>query len=87
MPIYKYTDINGAINTLIQGTIRFSSPSTFNDPFDVSIQAVFAYDPTTRLDELQQEFQNVVYSETEWPSNNGSKVAQAANTANYRISE
>lgn len=42
--LYKYVDINGTTAILKNGTLLFSSPLYFNDPFDISIQTLFAYD-------------------------------------------
>jgi len=33
-PIYKYVDIAG-LRRLLQGSIRFTQPSAFNDPFEL----------------------------------------------------
>lgn len=53
--IYKYVNLEGATCILRDGTLLFSSPLYFNDPFDISIHTLFKYDfldLETFLDEL-----------------------------------
>ena len=38
-PIYKYVDIAG-LRRLLQGSIRFTQPSAFNDPFELLPEVV-----------------------------------------------
>ena len=45
---YKYTDIEAATANIIHNSFRFSSPKTFNDPFDVQ----FDLHPTFTKEEL-----------------------------------
>lgn len=42
--LFKYVSSETAFEILSKGTLRFSSPLEFNDPFDVSIKALFGYD-------------------------------------------
>src|SRR5690606_23083152 len=83
--IFKYTDLAGAKHILGEGTILFSSPKRLNDPFDVSIQTLFAYDPIETLQELQHEFNNIVCSPDPWPSLNGSETSRAAAFLHERL--
>jgi hypothetical protein len=39
--VYKFLDVDGAIKTLENQTLQFSSPSVFNDPFDCSEQMLY----------------------------------------------
>ncbi|MCH8933596.1 MAG: hypothetical protein IH923_11060, partial [Nitrospinae bacterium] len=41
--IYKYVTANGLINILKTRKLKWSAPKTFNDPFDLQINA-FKYD-------------------------------------------
>lgn len=36
-PLYKYVTVSGLINILETGKLKWSSPKTFNDPFDLQI--------------------------------------------------
>lgn len=47
---YKYTDIEAATANIIHNSFRFSSPKTFNDPFDVQ----FDLHPTFTKEELAE---------------------------------
>jgi hypothetical protein len=44
MNLYKYTDIEGANYILGDGTLLYSNPQDFNDPFDISIQTLWGFD-------------------------------------------
>lgn len=41
---FKYLDIDGAEKVLSDGTLMFTSPTEFNDPFDISIQSLAPFD-------------------------------------------
>lgn len=43
--LYKYVNANGAEKILTTKSFRFSSPLSFNDPFDMQIDDLFPYDP------------------------------------------
>lgn len=64
---FKYSDTEGARFILRDGTLKFSIASKFNDPFDASIQTLFAYDPVEKLSELLQEQINILFSDENYP--------------------
>ena len=41
--LYKYSPIETAIKILKNGTFRYSSPTTFNDPFDIQTELHFPF--------------------------------------------
>lgn len=43
--IYKYTDRDGIIKILQNGTLKFASPQDLNDPFDVYVHDLSTVDP------------------------------------------
>ena len=72
MNLYKYIDVSGATATLRDGTLLFSSPLYFNDPFDISIQTLFGYDPFD-LEAHLDEFIALSISKDPLPTGNGSE--------------
>lgn len=64
---FKYTGVDAARHILKGGTLRFSAASSFNDPFDNRIDAVFGYDLINTLDLLQNEFREILYAEGDVP--------------------
>ena len=46
-PLYKYVDIAG-LKRILQGSIRFTQPSAFNDPFELLPEVVFPVDAAER---------------------------------------
>lgn len=40
-PLYKYVDIAG-LKRILQGSVRFTQPSAFNDPFELLPEVVIA---------------------------------------------
>lgn len=42
--VFKYTDEAGALRILVDGTLKFSTPNSLNDPFDISDVKIFGYD-------------------------------------------
>jgi Protein of unknown function (DUF2971) len=73
---FKYCDIDGARYILRDGTLKFSVASKFNDPFDASIQTLFAYDPIEKLAELQLEQINILLSDEDFPPFSSGKNQQ-----------
>lgn len=71
---FKYVDVKGASSIIKDGTLLFSSPHYFNDPFDISIQTLFGCDPLN-LDGFLDEFVNLVFSNEDLGVPNGSKEA------------
>ncbi len=53
---FKYVTEDSAIKILESSHIKFSSPAELNDPFDMSIDSIFAYDPIEQLHEMEQAF-------------------------------
>ncbi|RZK29274.1 MAG: DUF2971 domain-containing protein, partial [Hymenobacter sp.] len=51
-PIYKYMSISGAIRTLEDGTLKFSCPTEFNDPFDCNMANLKFTKSQSTIDEL-----------------------------------
>lgn len=78
--LFKYVDIVGATAILENGTLLFSSPLYFNDPFDISIQTLFGYDPFD-LEAHLDEFIALSISNEELPQSNGSLQADKFLTA------
>lgn len=68
--LFKYVDIKGAEAILRDGTLLFSSPIYFNDPFDISIQTLFGYD-SFDLEAHLDEFINLSISDEPLPASNG----------------
>ena len=52
---YRYFDIDGALATFKTKTLRWSHPSTFNDPFDCNINVCRTPDPASISDEWNKE--------------------------------
>ena len=46
-PLYKYVDIAG-LKRILQGSVRFTQPSAFNDPFELLPEVVVANDTVER---------------------------------------
>jgi hypothetical protein len=46
-PLYKYVDIAG-LKRILAGSIRFTQPSAFNDPFELLPEIVVPNDATAR---------------------------------------
>ncbi|PIT99092.1 MAG: hypothetical protein COT74_11625 [Bdellovibrionales bacterium CG10_big_fil_rev_8_21_14_0_10_45_34] len=69
--LFKYVDIAGATAILQNGTLLFSSPLYFNDPFDISIQTLFGYDAFD-LEAHLDEFIALSTSDEVLPEGNGS---------------
>lgn len=72
--LFKYVDVIGASAILKDGTLLFSSPLYFNDPFDISIQTLFGYDPFD-LEAHLDEFVALSISDEVLPESNGSLQA------------
>lgn len=60
---FKYSDVDGARFILRDGTLKFSTASSFNDPFDAAIESLFAYDPIEKLAELLREQEEILLSD------------------------
>lgn len=73
--LFKYLDINGAVPTIKNGTLKFTSPTALNDPFDVSIQTLFAYDHLN-LENHMDAFLDLLYSNEKFPPHNGSYLGK-----------
>lgn len=69
-PIFKYVNLHGATEILKNGSLLFSSPLYFNDPFDVSIQTLFGYDPLDLISH-SKAFVDLITSTTDFPETNG----------------
>lgn len=73
--IFKYVDLQGTKAILKNGTLLFSSPTEFNDPFDISIQTLFAYDPFD-FPAMLDEFARLILSDEEFPEANPDRGSQ-----------
>lgn len=73
--LFKYLDVSGVKAVLENGTLLFSSPLYFNDPFDISIQSLFAYDPYD-FDALLDALVTFTASDEALGAGNGSDTAK-----------
>ena len=74
----------GASKILYNSSLRFSSPLVFNDPFDMSLETLFKYDPYDSLNEINGEINQYLDegSYIEVSSNNGlNKIAKICQEA------
>lgn len=71
LKIFKYSPAETIFQILYHGTILFSSPSKFNDPFDISIQAVSPFDFIEKRKESFDPLIEMVLAD-EFPAGNGS---------------
>ena len=81
---FKYTDFIGASKILYNSSLRFSSPLVFNDPFDMSLETLFKYDPYDSSNEINDEFNQYLDegSDIEVSGNNGlNKIAKICQEA------
>jgi hypothetical protein len=67
---YKYTTISTAITTLTNRTLRWSSPTLFNDPFDVQFDLHFEYDRKVVAERVMDEYWKVYSGEKQGEPNN-----------------
>ena len=54
---FKYSDVEGARFMLRDGTLKFSTATKFNDPFDSAIETLFGTRP-----EVERELVKLAYS-------------------------
>lgn len=66
-PFYKYTSASTALAILKSGTVRYSSPLKFNDPFDVQAGLHFDFDLTTLLDKFLDRLHELAAASVEPP--------------------
>jgi hypothetical protein len=64
---YKYLDHKGLVKTLENGTLRFSSPSLFNDPYDMQIDDFSKIEPTDHEEDYLKAVLNFFHRD-EFPS-------------------
>jgi hypothetical protein len=62
---YKYMSAETASRTLDSLELRWSAPSTFNDPFDVQMDLRFDFDRATLGRRIVEEVDRVVFSDQE----------------------
>jgi Protein of unknown function (DUF2971) len=70
MRFFKYVTANTARTILENGTLRWSSPATFNDPFDTQFDLHLEFDDATIFDLVVDEL---------WKINSGQKILEPAN--------
>lgn len=73
--LFKYVKTENAESILRDGTIYFSSPLYFNDPFDISIQTLFAYDPYD-FEKFLDEFVSLSTTAEALPESNGDESTE-----------
>lgn len=75
LKLFKYLNVDGATASLRDGTHLFTSPVYFNDPFDISIQTLFAYDAFD-MEALLDEVVNFAISGKPLPASNGADYSE-----------
>ncbi|WP_413943075.1 DUF2971 domain-containing protein [Bdellovibrio sp. HCB-162] len=73
LKIFKYSPAETIYTILYYGTILFSSPAKFNDPFDISIQSVAPYDFIEKRTDSFDPLIEMILS-NKLPDGNGSEV-------------
>ena len=73
--LFKYLDQVGAEKVLETGTLLFSSPLYFNDPFDISIQSLFGFDHLD-LEKQLDAFVELISSKENLPKPVGSAASK-----------
>ena len=61
---YKYTSAETALKIIESGSVRYSSPRLFNDPFDVQSGLHFDFDIDTLPTKLFERMSSLVMSDT-----------------------
>ena len=57
---YRYLDAEGAIASLENGTLRFSKPTKFNDPFDVNLQLLIPERLDAFLEDVKSSYHEFI---------------------------
>ncbi len=73
--IFKYAKPDTVHQILLHGTLLFSSPTKFNDPFDVSIQTIAPYDLIGNRTQSFNPLIDIILAKN-LPDGNGSKLYQ-----------
>jgi len=74
--VFKYTDTAGAEKILINGTLKFSTPKTLNDPYDLSEIKIFGYnflDSKLREEEIEEHIK-LLFTQDDLPAPNNNSL-------------
>jgi hypothetical protein len=74
MRLFKYVTADTARTILENGTLRWSSPAMFNDPFDTQFDLHLEFDEATIIDLVLDEF---------WKIFSGQKILEPANSLGH----
>ncbi len=66
MRFFKYVTADIARTILENGTLRFSSPAMFNDPFDTQFDLHLEFDEATIIDLVLDEFWKIFSGQKIW---------------------
>ena len=75
--LYKYMGVLGAKKTLETGTVRFSRPVDFNDPFDMQVEEALGAELEQFLPDLMDGFHEFLSSDVDYSSLRPSELRES----------